>query len=61
MLDHLLAEHGDLYELNRRVDADDYLAAEPLASLYAKQGRAKDAKMLRRFGLNPDGSIADAE
>jgi hypothetical protein len=28
--------------------------------LLAMQGRGGEAERLRRFGLNPDGSIADA-
>jgi hypothetical protein len=30
-----------------------------LVSLLIKQGRGEEAERLRRFGLNPDGSIAD--
>ena len=30
----------------------------PLADLLIKQGRGEEAERLRRFGLNPDGSIA---
>jgi hypothetical protein len=34
--------------------------AEQLADLMIKQGREEEAERLRRFGLNPDGSIACA-
>ena len=33
---------------------------ERLADLLTKQGRGEEAERLRRFGLNPDGSIACA-
>ena len=33
---------------------------EQLADLLTKQGRGEEAERLRRFGLNPDGSIACA-
>jgi hypothetical protein len=56
----LLAERGDMDGLRARVDAADRTAAEPLANLLIKQGRAEEAERLRRFGLNPDGSIACA-
>jgi hypothetical protein len=35
-------------------------AARQLADLLTKQGRRDEAERLRRFGLNPDGSIARA-
>jgi len=56
----LLAERGDLDGLRARVDAGDRHAAEPLVALMARQGRDEEAERLRRFGLNPDGSIASA-
>jgi hypothetical protein len=56
----LLAERGDLDELRARAAIGDEAAAEPLARLLIKQGRGEEADRLRRFGLNPDGSIADA-
>ena len=60
----LLAERGDLDELRARTDAgDEYAAARLgrlLAALLIKQGRGEEAERLRRFGLNPDGSIACA-
>jgi hypothetical protein len=43
-----------------RADAGDGYAAGKLADLLEEQGRGEEAKRLRRFGLNPDGSIADA-
>jgi len=57
-LAYLLAKRGDMDELRARVDAGDEHAAGPLAGLLIKQGRREEAKRLRRFGLNPDGSIA---
>jgi hypothetical protein len=60
----LLAERGDLDELRARADAGDEAAAlrlaDMLAGLLIKQGRREEAQRLRRFGLNPDGSIACA-
>jgi hypothetical protein len=35
-------------------------AVIPMQGLLAKQGRDVEAERLRRFGLNPDGSIASA-
>ncbi len=56
----LLAAAGDLDGLRARVDAGDRDAAERLPDLLARQGRDEEAEQLRRFGLNPDGSIACA-
>jgi hypothetical protein len=56
----LLAERGDLDGLRARADAGDGDAAGRLADLLAELGRSEDAEQLRRFGLNPDGSIASA-
>ena len=60
----LLADRGHLDEaeqiLRARADAGDWRAAGPLADLLIKQGRSEEAERLRRFGLNPDGSIARA-
>jgi len=54
---------GDLDQaeqlLRARADAGDG-AADLLADLLTKQGRGEEAERLRRFGLNPDGSIACA-
>jgi predicted negative regulator of RcsB-dependent stress response len=58
----LLAECGDLDEaeqiLRGLADAGDEYAARELSGLLIKQGRREEAERLRRFGLNPDGSIA---
>ena len=60
-LAELLAERGDLdgaaQILRARADAGDG-DAERLAELLTQQGRGKEAERLRRFGLNPDGSVA---
>jgi len=56
----LLAQRGDLDGLRARVGAGDSHAAPPLVDLLIKQGRNEEAERLRRFGLNPDGSIASA-
>ena len=63
-----LADHGNLnwavQILRARADAGDRLAASRLAYLLAdlltEQGRGEEAERLRRFGLDPDGSIACA-
>jgi len=54
----LLAESGDLGEATQ--------VLQPLAPLWdgellTRQGRGEEARRLRRFGLNPDGSIARDE
>jgi predicted negative regulator of RcsB-dependent stress response len=54
----LLAQRGDLDGLRGRVDAGDGEAASRLPDLLIRQGRTEEAERLRRFGLNPDGSIA---
>jgi hypothetical protein len=54
----LLADRGDLEELRARADAGDRFAAVQLPKLLTSQGRGEEAERLRRFGLNPDGSIA---
>ena len=56
----LLADRGDVDGLRARIDAGDEHAAGRLPELLIKQGRGEEAERLRRFGLNPDGSIADA-
>ena len=56
----LLRERGDLDGLRARADAGDRAAARQLAGLLIEQGRGEEAERLRRFGLNPDGSIACA-
>ena len=59
-LTDLLAERGDLDGLRARTDAGERRAAELLTDLLMKQSRGEEAERLRRFGLNPDGSIASA-
>ena len=59
-LARLLAERGDLDQLRGRTDVGDRFAADWLPELLTKQGRSEEAARLRRFGLNPDGSIASA-
>jgi TIR domain len=54
----LLAGHGDSDGLLARADENDWDAARQLADLLIKQGRGEEAERLRRFGLNPDGSVA---
>jgi hypothetical protein len=54
----LLAQRGDLDGLRARADAGDGNAARWLPGVLAEQGRGEEAERLRRFGLNPDGSIA---
>lgn len=44
--------------LRARADAGDGQAAGRLADLLIEQGLREEAERLRRFGLNPDGSIA---
>ncbi len=57
----LLAERGDLDGLRAVADAGNgWVISERLAGLLIKQGRGEEAEQLRRFGLNPDGSIARA-
>jgi len=61
ILTDLLADRGDLKiaEQFLRARADlGYGDAQRLAELLSKQGRNEEAARLRRFGLNPDGSIA---
>ena len=58
-LARMLAECGDMDELLARVHAGDKHAAYVLAGLI-KQSQGEEAEQLRRFGLNPDGSIASA-
>jgi hypothetical protein len=56
----LLAERGDFDGLRTRTEAGDEHAAWRLSGLLIEQGRGDEAERLRRFGLNPDGSIAHA-
>ena len=53
----LLVGRGDLDGLRARANAGDG-DTKRLADLLIKQGRDGEAEQLRRFGLNPDGSIA---
>jgi hypothetical protein len=55
-----LAERGNVDELRAWANAGGERAAQQLLDVLIKQGRSEEAKQLRRFGLNPDGSIADA-
>ena len=58
----LLEKRGDLDGLRTRANAGNQHAAERLPDLLAdllmKKGRSEEAERLRRFGLNPDRSIA---
>jgi hypothetical protein len=60
-LARLLEDRGDLDEavqiLRTMADAGDGDAGR-LAGLLAQQGQDEEAERLRRFGLNPDGSVA---
>ena len=61
-LAELLADRGDLDELSARA-GDQHAArklADQLTDLLTRQGCGEEAERLRRFGLNPDGSIARA-
>ena len=61
LLADLLAERGELDEseqiLRAQADVGDGDAYR-LAKLLAQRGQGEEAELLRRFGLNPDGSIA---
>jgi TIR domain len=63
-LAELLEGHGDLDRaeqvLRAAADAGNEQVGWRLSWLLAKQGRGEEAERLRRFGLNPDGSIASA-
>ncbi len=63
-LAELLAERGDLDEatqiLRDVANSGDHDAASRLADRLAQQVGGEEAARLRRFGLNPDGSIAYA-
>jgi hypothetical protein len=56
-LNILLARRGDLEGLRAQAEAGNG-GVEEMAEVLIKQGRSKEAERLRRFGLNPDGSIA---
>jgi hypothetical protein len=53
-----LAIRGDVEGLRARIDAGDRWAGGKLASVLMELGRGVEAERVRRFGLNPDGSIA---
>ena len=59
----LLADRGDLDRAEQVMHARAHAGdgdADLLADLLIKQGRGEEAERLRRFGMNPDGSIACA-
>ena len=53
----MLVKRGDLAGLRARANAGEDIG-DHLADLLMKQGQSEEAQRLRRFGLNPDGSIA---
>ena len=61
----LLTKHGNLNEaeqiLQKLADSGDAPGplADQLSDLLKKQCRREEAERLRRFGLNPEGSVAD--
>ena len=59
-LANLLAEADDLDGLRALADAGIPTVGIKLAELLARRGRGEEAERLRMFGLNADGSIADA-
>ena len=60
MLVGILAERDDPDGLRARIDVGAPYASSELTELLIKQDRNEEAERLRRFGLNPDGSIACA-
>ena len=58
-LTELLAKQGREDELRAEVDAGTREAAGRLITMLGDQGETASADRMRRFGLNPDGSIAD--
>jgi hypothetical protein len=46
--------------LRAQADVGDRVAASQLPGVLIQQGRGEEAERLRRFGLNPHGSIACA-
>jgi hypothetical protein len=56
----VLAARGDVARLRSRADIGDWFAARLLPGVMIAHGQRKDGERLRRFGLNPDGSIAEA-
>jgi len=55
----LLAARSDVTGLRERVDAGDGFAATRLPSVMIARGQREEGARLRRYGLNPDGSIAE--
>jgi hypothetical protein len=55
----LLADQGRTEELRREVSAGTPGAVERLLALLTNQGRSELADRTRRFGLNPNGSLAE--
>jgi predicted negative regulator of RcsB-dependent stress response len=60
-LTRLLAEQGRVEELEAAIVAGRFLSADRLIELLTAQGRDDAAARLRRFGLRPDGMIADGD
>jgi hypothetical protein len=56
----LLADRGDPDEAGQIERARAVAGDEAAARALIKQRRGKEVERLHRFGLNPDGSIADA-
>ena len=56
----VLAAHGDVAGLRARVDVGDWFAARLLPGTMIAQGQPDEGERLQRFGLNLDGSIAEA-
>ena len=56
----LLARRDDLDGLYARVNAGDWEAGTRLVELLVRKGGREEAERLRRFSVNPDGSIASA-
>jgi predicted negative regulator of RcsB-dependent stress response len=58
----ILVDNGKVNEavmlVRRQVDAGEKTAGEQLTGLLERIGRIQDAELIRRFGFNPDGSIA---
>ena len=56
----LLFERGDFDGLGARIGVGDDAAFSRLTALLIMHGQGEEAERLRRFGLNPDGSVACA-
>ncbi len=58
----LLGKQGRTDELRREVDAGTWRASEELIRVLASRAETKQkAERMRRFGLNPDGTIAEKD